>query len=97
MVGRTGEGERGSRGAEVRQSLGVRGDGGWGDDTGQAGGVRAGKSELAHKFGCGAACVCALDLEPDGVAAGPEVMRSHQGEMGEDDQWENDLPTPQIQ
>lgn len=61
------------------------------------GGVRAGKSDHAHKFGCGAACVCAPDLEPDGVAAGPEVMRSHQGEMGEDDQWENDLPTPQIQ
>lgn len=84
----------------MRQSLGVRGVGGWGDDTGQAGGVRAGKSDQVHKFGCGAACVCAPDLEPDGVAAGPEVTRSHQGEMGEmgeDDQWENDLPTPQIQ
>lgn len=94
--GKDGEGECGSRGAEVGQSAGV-----WRVGRGASGGVVRGirgekESDQVHKFGCGAACVCVLNLEPDGAAAGPEVMRSQQGKMGKDDQWENNLPTPQL-
>lgn len=42
-------------------------------------GFQGRKSDQVHKFECDAACVCVLDLEPDGVAAGPQVMRSQQG------------------
>lgn len=88
------------RGRRVREQ-GTRGETKCGGVEGEKrckGGLKRGagveKSDQVHKFECGAACVCVLDLEPDGVAAVLEVMRSQQGKMGKDDQWEKALRRP---